>query len=209
MLTINIQTTGNPANRLAALADIAGRRKYLTAVARTAANTFVQNFEDLAQQRHRDGPFNYYHTAARNTIGVAEKLAAVIRITAPAGIGLRRYGGDVYPSGRISSITGKPITKLAIPVKGRPMDSRTPLDAKNMGVKLRLAVIKRLGIAALVGPDPATGRPRFYFWLVSSTHHDPDPTVFPSADTLSRSVNKTLARVFNDAWRKGYYHVTE
>ncbi|MDA3925202.1 MAG: hypothetical protein PF904_10950 [Kiritimatiellae bacterium] len=209
MYTLHIQTAGNAEAQLNALAETATRRQYLSAVSRTASNTFVRNFESQAQKKHRGGSFNYYLTAARNTTGSVDDDSAVIRIAAPAGIGLRRYGGTVVPSGRPSRITGKPITKLTIPVKGGPADGKSTLDMQTAGVKLHLVVLKRLGLAALAGPADAGGESKFYFWLVPSTTHQPDPTVFPSNDVLSRDINKTLTRVFTTAFRKGTYHVSK
>ncbi len=206
-VTITIETDTSSIAQLTALADTAGRRKYLTAVSRTAANVFTSNFEQKARARHRGGPFNYYLTAARNTSADTDQDSAIIRITAPAGIALRRYGGTVLPSGRISRVTGRPITKLAIPARDGPAAGRTTLDMQTAGVKLRLIVIKRLNLAALAGEDTSSGRPRIYFWLVPKTTHQPDPTVFPDNETLGTAVNKTLARVFKSAITNGSSNV--
>ena len=198
-VTITVQVTDSATAAAVALQDALGKGLHAKAVARVASAEFVKNFERLAASRHRGGQHNYYLTAARSAIGRAEGGDAVVSIYAPAGIGLRRYGGTVKASGRISSVTGKPIRSIAIPREGGPAEGRVPLDVKTAGIKLRLVILKSINRAALYGPD-ASGKPTVYFWLVGSVTFRPDASVFPAASELSVIINSTLDRYAKGVW---------
>jgi hypothetical protein len=198
-ITIDVQDSATTA--VVALENALGTSVYAKAVARVAAAEYTRNFERLAASRHRGGPHNYYLTAARSTMGRAEGGDAVVTIYAPAGIGLRRYGGTVKASGRVSTVTGKPIKSIAIPREGGPAEGRTPLDVKTAGIKLRLVILKSINRAALYGPDSG-GKPTVYFWLVGSVTFRPDTAVFPAASDLSLKINSTLDRYAKGVWAK-------
>lgn len=201
-LTITIDVQDSATAAVVALDDALGKRTYAKAVARVVSNEFTRNFERLAQARHRGGQHNYYLTAARSTMGTSPDNVPTVTVYAPAGIGLRRYGGTVKASGKISAVTGKPIRSIAIPKEGGPAEGRVPLDFKTAGVKLRLIVMKSLARAALYGPDPAHGnRPTVYFWLVGSVTFHADPSIFPKDSTLVETINKTLDRYAKGVWR--------
>jgi hypothetical protein len=95
-------------------------------------------------------------------------------------LGVRlRYAGapqGIGPSGRTSSVTGKRITKLAIPATGVAY-GRTPGEFAD----LRLVVFKSQGKAALVQkPEEGMHLGKIMFWLVSRTKPIPaDRTVLP------------------------------
>lgn len=206
-VTIKIDVQDSATAAVIALEQALGARTYGKAVARVAANLYTRNFERLAQARHRGGPHNYYLTAARSTMGrVGSDGVPTVTIYAPAGIALRRYGSAKLPggvlraSGRVSSVTGKPVTKLAIPDEGGPADGRVPLDFKTSGIKLRLAVFKTLNRAALVRDDDASDKPVVYFWLHESVIQPEDASVFPSDAKLSQDINRTLDRWASGVW---------
>lgn len=199
-ITVNVEDSATAA--AVALEDALGKGLHAKAVARVASAEFVRNFERVAASRHRGiGQHNYYLTAARSTLGTAQGGDALVTVYAPSGIALRRYGGYVKASGRISAATGKPIRSLSIPRRGGPAEGRVPLDFKTAGVKLRLRVLKSINRAALVGPDPANaGRMTVYFWLVGSVTFRADPAVFPDDGDLSKSINATLDRYAKTVW---------
>ncbi len=99
------------------------------------------------------------------------------------GVRLRYAGAPdgIGPSGRTSAVTGKKITKLAIPATGEAY-GRTPGEFAD----LRLVVFKGKGKAALV-QKPAEGMylGKIMFWLVSRTKPiAADPTVIPPANVM-------------------------
>ena len=57
----------------------------------------------------------FWQKAIASVVGTSDASGATVSIPA-RGVALQYYGGTVFPSGRISEITGKPITKLTIPV---------------------------------------------------------------------------------------------
>ena len=197
--TITIEVQDSATAAAVALQDALGKGVHAKAVARVAAAEYTRNFERLASTRHRGGAHNYYLTAARSTMGRAEGSDAVVSIYAPAGIGLRRYGGTVKASGRISQVTGRPIRSIAIPKEGGPAEGRVPLDMKTAGIKLRLVILKSINRACLAGRDDG-GRMTVYFWLVGSVTFRPDPSVFPDPSDLSVKINATLDRYAKTVW---------
>ena len=81
------------------------------------------------------------------------------------------------PSRRVSLVTGRPIKRLAIPIKGRGAEGRLPKDFKGLFV----VASKRSGKAVLAGRGPS-GLVRALFTLVKSSTHKADKSVLPTDD---------------------------
>jgi len=174
--------------------------------ARVGAARVVSHLEQRAAARHRSFmPHDFYLTAARATVSSTRDATATISITGPAGIRLRYFGSDALPggavraSGRTSRVTGRPITKLAVPDRDNTdAQARTPADFSD----LRLVVFGR-------GPDvPAAlvrgkgDAMRIYYWLRDATIHQPDSTVLPNLDEMGREILAEVSLRARAAWKR-------
>ena len=137
--------------------------------------------------------------AARGVNSQADAEAATIIIQA-AGIGLRRFGGEVKPGRNVSSKTGQPTKSIAIPTKhvpivnqSRPSPSNFPMlafipnrkggDTTGYLVEGEQKLAKhgkRKGQYITV----AKKNGEMLFVLRKRTTHQADPAVLPSDDEL-------------------------
>ena len=144
-------------------------------VAEAAAEKARAHLRALSSERHRaSGPRSFYLRAAEAVVALSDDSGAVVEIP-HTGLALRRYGGEVSPSGKTSLVTGKPIRRLAVPKEGSEAEGRTPYDFRG---KVSLVITKRK--KAFLGKPEADGSFTPLFWLVESTRHEPDPSVLPT-----------------------------
>lgn len=158
-------------------------------VAESAADKVREHFQILHNSRHRGVTAKSFYLSARNYVvhsATANEGKVEIDHT---GLALRYYGQEkVLPSGKISLITGKPIKHIAIPREGSEAEGKTPYDFKGQNLELgfgkkSLYLGKREGGSKKLTP---------LFWLVDSTHHDPDPSVLPTDDELAEVALEAL-----------------
>lgn len=156
-------------------------------VARSAANLTVGHLERLASERHRStSPFNFYGRAAAGTTADSTSDAAMVRIVSE-GIAQRFFGGLIEPSGRISTATGKPITRIAIPVEGSPAEGHVAADFDDL-----FCVVYRNKTKAALARKSATGL-QWMYWLVESVDQEEDPTVLPTDEEYLDAVGDDIA----------------
>ena len=155
---------------------------------------------------------NFFAKAAAACGYDAEPGNATI-YTQAVGVLHARYGGEVRPSGRISSVTGKPIRHLAIPARAEAhgklpseFDNLAPWFARRDGKPTVIGLQERA--SQDIVPDRRSGRSGFrpapdretrrgwqgrrgggvMFWLVESVIHQPNEAVLPPADLVLDSV---------------------
>lgn len=157
-------------------------------MAAAAANLTKQWFRDRNASHPHTYPMggrrsNYWSDAAKATTWAVEDQDFSV-LVAKLGVNIHYHGGDIVPSGRTSSVTGKPITTLAIPAADVAY-GRLPSDFPN----LHITIYKAHDKAAL--SLPTSGLP--LFWLVKSVHLQGDTSVIPSSDLYMHVVLARLA----------------
>lgn len=171
-----------------------------------------EHFMALNAERHHAWAKGkgFYEDAANNT-NMAVLPDGIEFVTNKTGLQLRAEGGVVFPGRNNSCITGKPTKYLSIPAIaeahghgacefgnlafvrfGKSPDApaalieKTPRGAtwSESGRKVR-NVMKQAKVQG------AFGR-RVWFWLVTSTTHKPDASVYPDPDKLGDIAEKSL-----------------
>ena len=84
----------------------------------------------------------FWQKAAASVKGTSTATDATVSIT-HRGVALQYYGGKVKPSGRISSVTGRPITRLASPLDASAY-GKTPGDFPKGSLTLIGNVLARM-----------------------------------------------------------------
>ena len=151
-------------------------------VSEAAAESIRAHFKKLHATRHRGVTSrSFYSRAAESVVAAPTSKDARVEID-HTGLALRYYGGRVEPTGKTSLITGKPITRLAIPVKGSEAEGKTPYDMR--GADLKLGFGKT---ALYLGKPTPGGKGKLtpMFWLVKHTDHKPDKSVLPTDDEIA------------------------
>lgn len=137
---------------------------------------------------------HYYARTARNHIRFnSSEQGATIRI-ARRGFRYQVKGGTIRPSGRISAVTGRPITRLAIPIDARAHGC-VPSD---FGGELFLLRSKERNGAFLVR-EAGKGKRRsleFLYVLKHSVSKGPTPGVMPARREVLDAVLRDFGRYF-------------
>jgi hypothetical protein len=160
----------------------------------------------------------YYAKASASVNSTADAQAAIISIQA-AGIGLRRFGGEVKPGRNISSKTGQPTKAIALPTKHVPIINQNRARPKDIPMlafvpnrkggdttgylveaemKLRKAGKNKGKYIATAKPK---GEGKMMYVLRKRTSHEADPAVLPSDEELQAvavQAIKDLLETFND-----------
>ena len=138
MLTLEVNMADQKVREaLQAAASAVSPESAAKVCAEAGADVVRSHFVDLSRSRHRQGQrINYYLQAADSVTSDADGGEAFVRIP-HTGIAQRYYGGVISPSGRISPVTGKPVTRLAIGIKGTPGEGHTPADFADLFVSVR------------------------------------------------------------------------
>ena len=165
-------------------------------VAEAGAELTRAHLSTVATTRHRSfSRHNYYADAARSVVSKTVPEGAEIAIP-HVGFALRYEGGTVVPSGRISLITGRPIRKLAIPLKGSPAEGKTP------GEFGELFVIKgrKRGTAFLAGKK-SNGMIGLLFGLYDKTKHTADASILPTEGAYQAASEAAVNTLINEVTR--------
>jgi len=166
------------------------------------------HFVALANERHGKAfpgsqpPSNFYADAARATFDESSEDGATVSV-AHRGIRQRLLGGTIRPSGRTSPVTGRPITHLSIPARAEAY-GRVPGEFDNLQ-----PVFGRRGIVGLaetsatqISYKKSRGKTSvargasvgggIMFWLVDSITQAADPSVMPTADQISATIESAV-----------------
>ena len=113
----------------------------------------------------------FWQKAAASVKGTSTATEATVSIP-DRGVALHYYGGTVKPSGRISSVTGRAITRLAIPLDASAY-GKSPGDFPKGSLTLIGNVLARKLGRGKDAPFTAL------FALVRSVHINPHPDILP------------------------------
>lgn len=191
MLTLNVNMADAKVREtLAAVSEKLSPESCAAAAAEAGADVVRDHFITLARSRHRSGQrINYYLQAADSVIREPSGGTALIRVP-HTGIAQRYFGGTVYPSGRISAVTGKPIRRLAIGLSGTPGEGHVPADFAGLfcipsddGEKAVLARESGGGVQAL-------------FALVPKAVQHADSSVLPADDALLDAAAQSILDLY-------------
>lgn len=164
-------------------------------VGEACADLTRDHLRGLSARRHRSGlPHSFYARAADAVVSEPVRNGAAVTIS-HEGLALRYYGGTVRPSGRVSLVTGRPITRLAIPKKGSGAEGKTPGDYKDLFV----IASRRSGKAVLAGRKPG-GKVGILFALVKSTRHTADKGVMPADADYERAASDALDELLTETF---------
>lgn len=182
MLTLDVNLADSPA---AAALDRAAAalspESCATVAAEAGADVVRAHLITLSKSRHRPGQrINYYLQASDSVLRETSGATALIRIP-HTGIAQRYHGGTITPSGRTSPVTGRPVKRLAVGLKGTPAEGHTPADFGDLFVVVRKGSkrgdTQDKGAAFLARRSP-DGIQRLFILLASVTQ-SPDPSVLP------------------------------
>jgi len=135
---------------------------------------------------------------------VISQLGLALRLMGSAGL----PGGAVQPSGRTSTMTGKPIRHLALPARSEAYGKRPSDFGRDALVPLyrrRGGTVRAIALALKTGEHVATrgrhkGQPVAdsdgvpLYWLVARSVHAADPSVLPSPNDLGVAIVARLQR---------------
>lgn len=169
------------------------RRDVPLVVASAGAELTRSHITGIARSRHRPRVRNNFYQDAADSV-ISKQVADGAEISIPhVGFALRYEGGTIRPSGRISLVTGKPIKKLAIPIKGSPAEGRSPGEFSGVFVIKG----KRKGTAFLAGKK-SNGMIGLLFALVAKTEHNPDPSILPTDAQYQTAAMEAIAELLNE-----------
>lgn len=103
------------------------------------------------------------------------------------GLAMKLTGGTIYPSGRISSVTGKPIQFLTIPVNALA-HGRTVSDFGQGVERVGGGLFKKM-------PGRAYGEQLFI--LAKQARIKADPNIWPSAQRMQTACGEAVLLLFN------------
>lgn len=175
------------------LQQLAKRQEDLRAQAtRTLGNCVKEHLIRLNAQRPNalgGNRTNYYARAARAT--AINPQAGTVTI-ASRGFRYQLKGGTLRPSGRLSLLTGRPITRLAIPIHAKA-HGKNPSDFGPLFL-LQSKAENRAYLARTTGRGKAA-KLELLFDLKASVTHKPDPTLLPDARTISQAIHTAFKKL--------------
>lgn len=132
---------------------------------------------------------NYYAKASRGVVISAEAGEVVI---AQRGFRHQVKGGTIRASGRLSLLTGKPITHLAIPIHAEA-HGKNPSEIKGKLFVLRSKERDQALLVRTVGKGKRA-RMEFLYVLKTSVTKQADPTLLPTRETIHAAVHTNLRK---------------
>lgn len=142
---------------------------------------------DVARPNKLGGERTGYYAKAANSV-TTDRVKGEVTIVIPhRGMALRYYGGVVRPTGRNSEVTGKPITRLTVPIHARA-HGKEARDFPNL--KFYKGCLVEVPEGESPGPDSVK-----LFALVKSTKHEADPTVLPDEAAVLKAGEEALEDV--------------
>lgn len=133
---------------------------------------------------------NYWARAGRRATAI-DPAAGTVTITR-RGFRYQVKGGTIRPSGRLSLLTGKPITRLAIPIHAKA-HGMNPSELGPLFV-LKSKAENRAYLARTTGRGK-NAKLELLFALKASVTHQPDPTLLPDARTLSQAIHTAFKKL--------------
>lgn len=169
-----------------------------TVVAEAGADVVRDHLVTLSRTRHRPNQkINYYLQAADSVIRETSGGDAVIRIP-HTGMAQRYHGGDIVPSGRPSPVTGKPVTRLAVPLSGTPAEGHVPADFPSLFLVTRKGVKRGDKTkSAFLARNASGGAVQRLFILLDKVTQLEDPTVLPEPAALLDAAASSILDLYD------------
>ena len=190
-MNISVTVTDNVSGRLKRWVDQAAG--VMAQATRTVGNLVKDHLIRLNAQRPNalgGNRTNYYARAARGVL--IEPPAGLVTIV-QRGFRYQVKGGTIRPSGRLSLITGKPITHLTIPISPKA-HGKNPSDLGPLFL-LRSKERNQAYLARQQGRGKNAGIELLYVLKSSVTHHA-DPALLPSQQDVHAALHEALSRYF-------------
>ena len=190
-MNISFTVTDNVSGRLKRWVDQAAG--VMAQATRTVGNLVKDHLIRLNSQRPNalgGKRTNYWARAARAT--AMDPAAGTVTITR-RGFRYQVKGGTIRASGRLSMVTGKPITRLAIPIHAKA-HGMNPSELGPLFV-LRGKDENRAYLARTQGRGK-NAKLELLYVLKRSVTHKPDPTLLPDERTLNEAVRAELKKSF-------------
>jgi len=160
---------------------------------------------DSSRENALRGTRTHFWAKAAAATGFAVTPAGADVYTEQVGVRYQRYGGTIVPSGRTSSVTGRAITRLAIPARSEA-HGKTPGDFNDLAFGMNAAgtmwLERRLQQSFKTGRQRKDGSRKVsqgkveggevMFWLVKSAQKGPDEGVLPPAELVADAVGAAL-----------------
>jgi hypothetical protein len=191
MITLEVNMADAAAREALERASKALAPEAMAAVAAEAGADVVRDhFTDLSRSRHRPGQrVNYYLQAADSVVRETQGGTAFVKIP-HTGIAQRVYGGLIRPSGRPSKVTGKPVRRLAVGLKGSPGDGHVPADFPDLFV-----VASKDENKAFLARKSGSGIQRLFI-LLDRVVQRADPSVLPRDDRLLDAAAQSILDLY-------------
>lgn len=148
---------------------------------------------------------DYWAGAAEGTEYVPDGDLALITVR-HLGVRLHLKGGKVYPSGKTSKVTGRPIRSLLVPGSDSPLRKRrVTLEEAGFPADEVRVLVSETGHPYLAHVKPykrkvngKTAKVTPLGMLLKSVKHDPDPTVLPDAEEIGTVVKEAAVSTLRE-----------
>lgn len=195
MIDLTVKISGIEGAK-ALLSKAAARMKEAQPVIEMAAVDAVQdhlqaNYVGKANQL--GGPSTGYWARVLNSVEGTHDGRAVTVTMKGAGLLMKWQGGVIKPSGRVSSVTGKPIKFLAIPATAAA-HGKVPAM---FGKKLYAIRGDRGGVLKLMSSDKRQASDPVMFYLSRSATIKPDKNILPPSALMGRKVGEAVSLFMN------------
>lgn len=195
--TIQIAVDSRAAEHL--LADARGVMKARETVHKVATSAVGHQVRGWFIDRNARSPSsNYWSRAAEATSAEWDATGGAVVVRHP-GVGWHLRGGTIRPSGRISPATGKPVTTLAIPLKGRSGEGLWPRERFQDDPE-KPFVWRRHGKAFLAIREGKSLR--LLYLLVKSVSKAEDPSVLPPVPDMESAAAEAVRLLVRQALRR-------
>jgi hypothetical protein len=182
MDAMNIQVNVDARAAVAVLRDARGVMQAREAAHKVAASAVGRQVRGWFLDRNaRSQTSNYWSRAAEATTAEWDAAGGAVVVRHP-GVGWHLRGGTIVPSGRVSPATGKPVTTLAIPLKGRSGEGIWPRERFQDDAE-KPFVWRRSGKAFLAVREG--NALRLLYLLVKSVSKGEDPSVLPPGPEMA------------------------
>lgn len=185
MLTLDVNLADAKIREtLAAVAAALSPESCAIVAAEAGADVVRDHFVGLSKTRHRAGQrVNFYLQAADSVIRESSGDTALVRVP-HTGIAQRYFGGVLKPSGRPSAVTGRPVQRLAIGLKGTPGEGHVPADFPALFLATKIGVKRGDKTQNAFLARKEGGGIQRLFVLVAEVRQPPDPDVLPKDDAI-------------------------
>lgn len=141
------------------------------------------NVRQLVHDHLAARPGRSYWKEAAEATEVEEQGGELVVSVNHVGVGLHYHGGKVKPTGRISSVTGKPVKRLLVPFEDSPLRVQKA-ELYELGIPPQDMFVLRGKRHAVLAARRGQGEPLYLGVLLASVEISEDKTVLPDDAAL-------------------------